>query len=65
MFENDKKDKNQIPLAITIPICYAVDDKDNYKLDTDFLIDTFSDRIKSLEKEMDYLSWSKKQIRRS
>ena len=65
MFENDKKDKNHIPLSITIPICYSVDDNGKYQLDTDFLIDTFSNKLKGLEKHMDYLSWSKQQIRRS
>ena len=65
MFENDKKDKNHIPLSITIPVCYWVDENDKYQLETDFLIDTFSDKLKSLQKEMDYLSWSKKQIRRT
>ena len=65
MFENDKKDKHGIPLSITIPICYWEDENDKYQLETDFLIDTFSDKLKSLQKEMDYLSWSKKQIRRT
>lgn len=65
MFENDKKDNKGVPIEIKIPVCYSVDDKDNFQLDTDFLIDFFSDRLKRLQKEMDYLSWSKKQIRRS
>ena len=65
MFENDKKDKHGIPLSITIPICYGVDDDDKFILETDYLIETFNDRLKYLQKEMDYLSWSKKQIRRS
>tara|TARA_R100000353_G_scaffold27404_1_gene23077 strand:+ start:2330 stop:2512 length:183 start_codon:yes stop_codon:yes gene_type:complete len=51
-----EKDKNNIPLEIKIPVCYSKDDNDNYKLDSDFLIDTFSDMLKQLQKDIEFIN---------